>query len=99
MFVDFSADGVEEAVQELLAETKTAALPDAPESAEMAAASKELSPEKEAASSSNDQKDSSSSASSSSMFSLIYSTVKKVVTVGIIYCVGYMGWSVAWLIG
>ncbi|XP_065092590.1 extended synaptotagmin-2 isoform X4 [Ochlerotatus camptorhynchus] len=30
--------------------------------------------------------------------SLVYSFAKKVVTVGIIYFVGYMGWSVAWLI-
>lgn len=52
-------------------------------------ASKELSPEqKEVASS-----------SSSSMFSMIYSMVKKVAMVGGIYLVGYMGWSVAWLIG
>lgn len=37
--------------------------------------------------------------SSSSMFSMIYSAAKKVVLVGGIYLVGYMGWSVAWLIG
>ncbi|XP_058455225.1 extended synaptotagmin-2 isoform X5 [Malaya genurostris] len=33
-----------------------------------------------------------------SIVSMLYSFTKKVVTVGIIYCVGYMGWSVAWLI-
>ncbi|XP_050090176.1 extended synaptotagmin-2 isoform X2 [Anopheles aquasalis] len=33
-----------------------------------------------------------------SIMSLLYSFAKKVVTVGIIYFVGYMGWSVAWLI-
>ncbi|XP_055611277.1 extended synaptotagmin-2 isoform X3 [Uranotaenia lowii] len=35
---------------------------------------------------------------SDSLGSLLYSFAKKVVTVGIIYFVGYMGWSVAWLI-
>ncbi|XP_017849135.1 extended synaptotagmin-2 isoform X3 [Drosophila busckii] len=34
----------------------------------------------------------------SSIFSLIYSVGKKVAIVGSIYLVGYMGWSVAWLI-
>lgn len=57
----------------------------------MAAASKEMTPEqkeKEAAGS-----------SSSSIGSMVYSLVKKVALVGGIYLVGYMGWSVAWLIG
>uniref|UniRef100_A0A8D8C695 Extended synaptotagmin-2 n=1 Tax=Culex pipiens TaxID=7175 RepID=A0A8D8C695_CULPI len=38
------------------------------------------------------------SAAGDSTASLVYSFAKKVVTVGIIYFVGYMGWSVAWLI-
>ncbi|EDV93593.1 GH18195 [Drosophila grimshawi] len=33
-----------------------------------------------------------------SIFSMIYTVVKKVAIVGSIYLVGYMGWSVAWLI-
>lgn len=33
------------------------------------------------------------------VFGMVYSVVKKIATVGIIYFVGYMGWSVAWLIG
>ncbi|KAH8360178.1 hypothetical protein KR093_011123, partial [Drosophila rubida] len=33
-----------------------------------------------------------------SIFSLLYSVSKKVAIVGSIYLVGYMGWSVAWLI-
>lgn len=37
-------------------------------------------------------------ASDDSFFSLIYTIVKKVTVVGAIYFVGYMGWSVAWLI-
>lgn len=32
------------------------------------------------------------------MSSIIYSTVKRVAVVGVIYFVGYMDWSVAWLI-
>ncbi|KAH8311734.1 hypothetical protein KR044_007758, partial [Drosophila immigrans] len=34
----------------------------------------------------------------SSIFTLLYSVSKKVAIVGSIYLVGYMGWSVAWLI-
>lgn len=33
------------------------------------------------------------------IFSILYTAAKKVFTVGIIYFVGYMGWSVAWFIG
>lgn len=33
-----------------------------------------------------------------SVFTLLYSIVKKVTVVGAIYLVGYMNWSVAWLI-
>lgn len=33
-----------------------------------------------------------------SIFSIVYSVLKKVVIVGAIYFVGYMGWSMAWLI-
>lgn len=66
-------------------------------SIEMAAESKEISPNEptvvvkqatNAASSSGDD----------SIFSLVYSIVKKVTIVGAIYLVGYMNWSVAWLI-
>lgn len=39
-----------------------------------------------------------SSASDDSVFTLMYSIVKKVSVVGAIYLVGYMNWSVAWLI-
>lgn len=56
---------------------------------EMVAASKE-SPEKDSTA---------VKSSSSDTFSIVYSIAKKIVTVGIIYFVGYMGWSVAWLIG
>lgn len=41
---------------------------------------------------------STSSASDDSVFNLMYSIVKKVSVVGAIYLVGYMNWSVAWLI-
>uniref|UniRef100_A0A182N5H2 Uncharacterized protein n=1 Tax=Anopheles dirus TaxID=7168 RepID=A0A182N5H2_9DIPT len=68
---------------------------DSEASGSMAGASKELSPDKEAtppeASEVAKTKD-------DSIMSLLYSFAKKVVTVGIIYFVGYMGWSVAWLI-
>ncbi|KRG01713.1 extended synaptotagmin-2 isoform X3 [Drosophila mojavensis] len=39
-----------------------------------------------------------SSSNEDSIFSVIYSVGKKVAIVGSIYLVGYMGWSVAWLI-
>lgn len=32
------------------------------------------------------------------IFSVVYSVLKKVAIVGVIYFVGYMGWSMAWLI-
>lgn len=32
------------------------------------------------------------------IFSVVYSVLKKVAIVGAIYFVGYMGWSMAWLI-
>lgn len=38
------------------------------------------------------------STSDDSFFSIAYALVKKVTIVGAIYVVGYMGWSVAWLI-
>lgn len=38
------------------------------------------------------------SSTEESIFSTIYTVVKKVAIVGSIYLVGYMGWSVAWLI-
>lgn len=60
--------------------------------AEMTGASKEQSPEKVEAEKSQ------LTAHDDSIASLVYSFAKKVVTVGIIYFVGYMGWSVAWLI-
>lgn len=40
----------------------------------------------------------SSTKSDDGVFSLLYSIVKKVTVVGAIYLVGYMNWSVAWLI-
>uniref|UniRef100_A0A1Q3FZ48 Protein kinase c conserved region 2 n=2 Tax=Culex tarsalis TaxID=7177 RepID=A0A1Q3FZ48_CULTA len=62
---------------------------------EMTGASKELNPAMatEAAVASEV-----ANAAGDSTASLLYSFAKKVVTVGIIYFVGYMGWSVAWLI-
>lgn len=91
-----SVEGAAEAVQELLLDDR-AKTPEAEgskskptEDVKMAAGSKELTPEK---------KESSASDSSSSLGSIIYSVAKKVITVGAIYLVGYMGWSVAWLIG
>lgn len=53
---------------------------------EMAAVSKEVNPERAVASSSD------------GIFSVLYTVFKKVAIVGSIYLVGYMGWSVAWLI-
>ncbi|XP_055637843.1 extended synaptotagmin-2 isoform X2 [Toxorhynchites rutilus septentrionalis] len=60
--------------------------------ANMTGASKEQGPETE------DAQQKQLTASGDSITALLYSFAKKVVTVGIIYFVGYMGWSVAWLI-
>lgn len=38
------------------------------------------------------------SSAEDSIFSIMYAVAKKVAIVGSIYLVGYMGWSVAWLI-
>uniref|UniRef100_A0A182J284 Uncharacterized protein n=1 Tax=Anopheles atroparvus TaxID=41427 RepID=A0A182J284_ANOAO len=59
----------------------------------MAGASKELSPDQSPPDASEVAR-----TKDDSVVSLLYSFAKKVVTVGIIYFVGYMGWSVAWLI-
>ncbi|XP_041766944.1 extended synaptotagmin-2 isoform X4 [Anopheles merus] len=61
----------------------------------MAGASKELSPEKQSAPPESSEV---AKTKDDSITTLLYSFAKKVVTVGIIYFVGYMGWSVAWLI-
>lgn len=55
----------------------------------MAGASKELDP----------SKPSPHVGSYGSVGSWIYSLAKKIIVVGTVYFVGYMGWSVAWLIG
>lgn len=60
---------------------------------EMAAASKEA-PRDEPV----EVKKACQSNGSDSVFTLLYSVVKKVTIVGAIYLVGYMNWSVAWLI-
>ncbi|XP_063707613.1 extended synaptotagmin-2 isoform X3 [Culicoides brevitarsis] len=60
----------------------------------MTGASKELSPEK----ASNDQFVDARPIDEGIIAS-VYSFAKKAATVGIVYLVGYMGWSVAWLIG
>ncbi|XP_062711967.1 extended synaptotagmin-2 isoform X3 [Aedes albopictus] len=57
---------------------------------EMTGASKEQNPEK--------VENAQLQSTGDNVGSLLYSFAKKVVTVGIIYFVGYMGWSVAWLI-
>lgn len=56
----------------------------------MAAASKELEP--------TDSSTSSNSTAEDGIFSIVYATLKKVAVVGAIYFIGYMDWSVAWLI-
>lgn len=89
-------EGATEAIQELLLDdsAKDEGGDQSKEKAgdpEMAAGSKEMSPKqkmKEA-----------SPPGGSSIGDIVYSAVKKVITVGAIYLVGYMGWSVAWLIG
>ncbi|XP_036331551.1 extended synaptotagmin-2-B [Rhagoletis pomonella] len=72
-----------------LAEFTTPPATPPPDESEMAAASKEVNPENAVVA---------TSSSSDGIFSLIYTVFKKVAVVGSIYLVGYMGWSVAWLI-
>lgn len=61
---------------------------------EMAAASKEASKDEPAPV----VKPKQSTRSDDSIFTILYSIAKKVTIVGAIYLVGYMNWSVAWLI-
>lgn len=86
-------EGATEAIQELLLDDSAEEQPkEKTGDPKMAAASKEMSPEQK-------MKEASSASAGSSIGDIVYSAVKKVVTVGAIYMVGYMGWSVAWLIG
>lgn len=62
---------------------------------EMAAASKELRDDGQLQAPKPNGK---SSAATDSIFTILYSIAKKVSIVGAIYFVGYMNWSVAWLI-
>lgn len=62
---------------------------------EMAAASKELSDEAQSQALTPNGK---TSSSTDSIFTILYSVAKKVSIVGAVYLVGYMNWSIAWLI-
>uniref|UniRef100_A0A336N0L5 CSON008990 protein n=1 Tax=Culicoides sonorensis TaxID=179676 RepID=A0A336N0L5_CULSO len=66
-------------------------------SVEMTGASKELSPEKSEPKNSDTFVD--ARPIDEGIIASVYSFAKKAATVGIVYLVGYMGWSVAWLIG
>uniref|UniRef100_A0A336MS91 CSON005702 protein n=1 Tax=Culicoides sonorensis TaxID=179676 RepID=A0A336MS91_CULSO len=66
-------------------------------SVEMTGASKELSPEKSEPKKSDTFVD--ARPIDEGIIASVYSFAKKAATVGIVYLVGYMGWSVAWLIG
>lgn len=63
---------------------------------EMAAASKELRDDGEQAQIMKPK--ARTSAATDSIFTILYSIAKKVSIVGAVYFVGYMNWSVAWLI-
>lgn len=84
-----------ESLSESAASEGDSLIADRSEPTEMPAASKEQRaageagvPAKRAVTSSDD----------GSVFVLLYSLVKKVTAVGAVYLVGYMGWSVAWLV-
>lgn len=62
---------------------------------EMTVASKEVSPEK----AEGNEEFVNARPIDEGVISSMYSFAKKAATVGIVYFVGYMGWSVAWLIG
>lgn len=62
---------------------------------EMAAASKELSDDVQTQIVKPKEK---TSATTDSIFTILYSIAKKVSIVGAVYLVGYMNWSIAWLI-
>lgn len=84
------SSGLEE-INETHTSTTTPLLSDTTENtADMVAASKELQ--------NNVVPSSSSKCDDDGVFNLLYSIVKKVTVVGAIYLVGYMNWSVAWLI-
>lgn len=73
------------------------------EAEDMAAASKEVNPEKPSEDNANKPSTTPPTATPSAstddgIFSIIYSIGKKILVVGTIYLVGYMGWSIAWLI-
>ncbi|XP_055377645.1 extended synaptotagmin-2 isoform X2 [Condylostylus longicornis] len=61
---------------------------------DMAAASKEISSDNVT----ENLVKSAEGSSDEGIFSLIYTVVKKVAIVGTVYLLGYMGWSVAWLV-
>lgn len=63
----------------------------------MTVASKEL-PSKQDNAKADSSDIAKSASNDDSIFSIVYSVLKKVVIVGAIYFVGYMGWSMAWLI-
>lgn len=67
-------------------------------SAEMVAPSKEVSQSSPAQIITNKKAAGITSSDSDSIFNIMYSIAKKVSIVGAIYLVGYMNWSVAWLI-
>lgn len=62
---------------------------------EMTVASKELSPEKVE----GNEEFIDARPIDEGIISSVYSFAKKAAAVGVVYFVGYMGWSVAWLIG
>lgn len=64
----------------------------------MTAASKELSSKLDTLKSDSNDIAKSAASNDDGIFGIVYSVLKKVAMVGAIYFVGYMGWSMAWLI-
>lgn len=65
------------------------------EASTMVAPSKEVHPDDQSV---ENKKQSVASSGDGGIFTLLYTVFKKVTVVGAVYLVGYMGWSVAWLI-
>lgn len=88
--------GVEDVNDSLLA-PETSLLADNTEASAMAAAASKVA-RTDGGPDVNSKKAAASSSDDDGIFTLLYTAFKKVAVVGAVYLVGYMGWSVAWLI-
>lgn len=86
-----------EDVNDSLLTPETSSLADNTEASTMAAAASKVA-RTDGGPDINSKKTTSTSSDDDGIFTLLYTAFKKVTIVGAVYLVGYMGWSVAWLI-